>query len=281
MNYRNQWPGLENNYQAMGAGADFYLSELRGGFGVSFVRDVAGEHKLSNTYVTLKYSQHIRLNRKSHLALGVEAGVGQRQFDDSNLLFADQVINESNTSQDAQKLQPSSSFGDFSAGLMYYSDNLWIGVAAHHLNEPNQSLLNGKDKIPVKFSVHGGWVLPVEAFKTSPDNKSLRIMANYKAQGKWDQVDIGGSYSVKGFNLGIWYRGIPLKPYQPGYQNNEALVFLAGYEFPKGLSVGYSYDLTLSRLSGHSGGAHEIAVIYEFEGKKKKPRRRFVPCAKF
>lgn len=281
MNYRNQWPGLENNYQAMGAGADFYSKELRGGFGVSFVRDVAGTHKLSNSMVTVKYSQQIALNRKSTIALGVEGGYGQRQFDDSRLLFADQVINESPTSMDAQNLFPASYFGDLSAGVMYYNEYLWVGVSMHHLNRPNQSLLGSEDRIPTKFSVHGGWVLPIESFRESNNRKSLRLMVNYKHQGKWDQLDVGAIYSVNGINMGLWYRGIPMKPYEPGYQNNEAMVALLGYEFKGGLSIGYSYDLTLSRLSGHSGGAHEIALIYEVKNNRKKLRRRIVPCAKF
>lgn len=281
MNYRNQWPGIDNNYQAYGAGADFYIREIKGGVGISFVRDIAGTHKLSNSLASIKYSQHIALSRKSTLALGVEAGIGQRQFDATNLFFADQVINESNVSQDAQNLFPAAQFADLSAGMMYFSTNLWLGVAVHHLTQPNQSLLGAEDKIPMKFSVHGGWVLPIEEFKDHPNKKSLRAMFNFKAQGKWDQLDIGAVYSVHGINMGMWYRGIPFKQYQPGYQNNEALVALLGYEFPKGLSIGYSYDLTLSRLSGHSGGAHEIAVIYELNGKTKKPRRRIVPCAKF
>ncbi len=281
LNYRNQWPGLDHNYQAMGAGADFFVKELRGGLGISFVRDVAGTHKLSNTQVAVKYSQHIALSRWSNLAVGIEGGYGQRQFDSSKLLFADQVINESNFSQDERGAFPATYYGDLSAGIMYYNEDLWVGFSMHHLNRPNQSLLGGEDRIPTKFSVHGGWILPIAAHKESQNGKSLRLMVNYKAQGKWDQTDLGMMYSVKGINMGLWYRGIPFKPYEPGYQNNESLVLLLGYEFKSGLSIGYSYDLTLSRLAAHSGGAHEIAVIYEVMNSRKKLRKRIVPCAKF
>lgn len=281
MNYRNQWPGIDNNYQAMGAGADFFIHDLRGGFGISFVRDVAGTHKLSNSLVAIKYSQHIALSRKSSLAVGVEAGYGQRQFDDSRLFFADQVINESPVSRDALQMFPVTYYGDLSAGIMYYDENIWAGISLHHINKPNQSLMGSADVIPMKFSAHVGWKVPIEAFRESPNRKSLRLMANFKAQGKWDQLDLGAIYSVHGINAGLWYRGIPMKPYQPGYQNNEAMVIMLGYEFKTGLSVGYSYDLTLSRLSGHSGGAHEIAVIYEITNSRKKLKRRIVPCAKF
>lgn len=280
-NYRNQWPGIENNYQAFGAGADFYVKEVNGGIGVSFLRDVAGVHKLSNTSISLQYSQHLAISRTSSLALGVQAGFGQRQFDDSKLLFADQVINSTSTSQDAQNLNPANHFGDLSAGIMYYRDDFWAGASLHHLNQPNQSLMGEIDRLPVKFSLHAGWVLPISSLEAKPGNRKVRILANYKSQGKWDQLDLGGMYTLYGINLGLWYRGIPLKPYEPGYQNNESIVMLLGYEFKNGLGIGYSYDLTLSRLYGHSGGAHEIAVFFELNQRRKKLRKRIVPCAKF
>jgi len=281
LNYRNQWPGVEHNYRAMGAGYDQRIKSINGGLGVTFVRDVAGIHKLSNTMAAIQYSQHLAINRKSSMSLGVQAGFGQRRFDDSNLFFADQVINQSSTSLDAQKLFPGNQFADLSAGLMYYRDDFWIGASLHHINQPNQSLLGELDVLPRKFSVHGGWILPIKQFRRHPAGKHVRLLFNFKSQGKWDQLDLGGYYSVRGINLGMWYRGIPFKPYQPGYQNNESLVLLAGYEFKNGLSIGYSYDLTLSRLAGHSGGAHEVAIIFETSKRKKKTRPRIIPCAKF
>ncbi len=279
--YRNQWPGIEHNYQAMGAGADFHLGGVNGGLGITFVRDIAGTHRLSNTLAAFQYSQHIKLSKKSHLAVGVQAGYGQRSFDDSNLFFSDQVINQTSTSYEVQNLFPVTHFGDVSAGVLYYRGDSWLGVSLHHINQPNQSLLGAEDRLPAKFSVHGGWVLPFHQLYAKPGNRMVRFLFNYKSQGNWDQLDLGGMYTIWGINLGVWYRGIPLKPYQPGYQNNESIVMLFGYELPQGLGFAYSYDLTISRLAGHSGGAHEISAYYEFNQRPKRPRKRIVPCAKF
>jgi type IX secretion system PorP/SprF family membrane protein len=281
MNYRNQWPGIENNYTAFGAGVDSYLREVNGGIGFSLVKDVAGIHRLSNTLGSLMYSQHISISRRMSMSLGAQAGIGQRNFDDSKLFFADQVINETATSHEVNSLNLNTSFADLSFGVLVYRDDFWVGFSAHHANQPNQSLLGSEDKLPVKFSIHGGGDLPFNKLKEGDYPKRLRAAFNYKSQGNWDQLDLGAYYTVRQINFGAWYRGIPLKAYQPGYQNNESLVVLVGYEHTKGISIGYSYDLTLSRLAGHSGGAHEISIVYETRPKRKRPKKRIIPCAKF
>ena len=115
---------------------------------------------------------------------------------------------------------------------------------------------------------------------------SITVAAIYKAQKKWDQIDIGGYYDYKSLVIGLWYRGIPvLKYYKPGYANNDAVVILLRYKMKDYISVGYSYDLTISKLGVATGGSHEISLIYEFarpDYKRNQRKKSFmVPCTKF
>ncbi len=281
LNYRKQWPGLKYEYNAYSASTDFYVKDLNSGIGVSFLKDVAGEYKLSNTMASVYYAQHIRITRKSNISLGVKGSYGQRAFDSGNLLFADQIIRESSTSLSNIGMTPMVAYADFSAGLLYYNEKSWIGVSLHRINEPNQSFMGGEDVIPMKLSIHGGTVVPIESFENSLGEKKLRVAFNYKEQGEWNQLDLGGYYTYRNVNFGMWYRGIPVKPYKKGMANNESIIFLLGYEAPKRLSFGYSYEISTNRLFGHSGGAHEIAIILEFINRKKNTKRRIVPCASF
>ena len=50
------------------------------------------------------------------------------------------------------------------------------------------------------------------------------------------------------------------------------------------MRIGYSYDLTISRLAGYTAGSHEISLVFEMADRRKKnalSRRRVIPCAKF
>jgi hypothetical protein len=107
---------------------------------------------------------------------------------------------------------------------------------------------------------------------------------NYRSQNEYDQLDVGAYFERDPFFAGIWFRGIPImKAYAPGYANNDAVALLVGSKV-NDLRIGYSYDITISRLSGDSGGAHELTLGYDIVQpyrKRSANRRRIVPCAKF
>ena len=161
---------------------------------------------------------------------------------------------------------------------------MWLGTSVQHLNEPNQSLQDGESRIPRKFGLHGGyrWKTRTRVIKRGRQNTVLAF--NYRSQEKYDQLDIGGYYEKEPIYAGLWYRGIPVfKSYEQGYQNNDALAIVIGVVHD-GMRIGYSYDLTISRLADTSGGAHELSVVYEWRNTKKRTpisKRREVPCAKF
>lgn len=280
LNYRNQWPGIDKAYSAFAASADMDVHDINGGIGISCFKDIAGTHNLSTTLASLYYAQHLRISRRSNLSLGLKGSFGQRAFNPDNLVFADQIIRESASSLTQMGMTESVAYADFSAGMLYFTQRLWLGVSMHRINEPNQSLRGGQDIIPRKLSVHGGIKVPVKSFEKSHGEKQLRIAFNYKQQGNWNQLDLGGYYTYRNFNFGMWYRGLPLKAYKPGYANNESVILLVGYESPSRFSFGYSYDITINRLFTYSAGAHEISLIMDFQAHKSK-KRRVVPCAKF
>ena len=135
----------------------------------------------------------------------------------------------------------------------------------------------------MRFSLHGGYNYVIKQNVKKQQISGLTFVGHYKAQGKWDQLDLGTYYRFKIITAGVHYRGIPLLK-RNGYTqpNHDALVGLLGFEY-NDFAFAYSYDLTISKLIADSRGAHEISLIWEFASEKQKRKRsRFmIPCAKF
>jgi hypothetical protein len=110
----------------------------------------------------------------------------------------------------------------------------------------------------------------------------MTLASHYKAQGKWDQLDLGGYIEHnRQLSGGIWYRGLPVaKAYQQGYSNSEAVILMAGVLEDDQLRFTYSYDITISKLTMKSAGAHEISLIYEWPRRRRSTaRHKVVPLS--
>lgn len=283
LNYRLQWPAIGPGYRTYAAAYDHRSTQLNSGFGGMVMHDRSGTQGLSFTQLAFNYSYEARLDRKRAIRGGMRAAYTLRSFDWNNVLFADQVIRENARTSVEPLLLQSISYFDFSGGLLYYTEQFWAGISVNHLNTPQQSLfLEGDAELPMRTSAHAGYRFPLDKMAFRQSKTLMTLAAHYKAQGKWDQLDVGGYVDHKDVTFGMWYRGLPgLKAYQPGYPNDDAVILMLGYETPYQLRLVYSYDVTVSKLTMKSGGAHELSVIYEWPKKGKNRKYRSIPCPKF
>lgn len=284
LQFRDQWPSIPGAFVSYALAADQYLGNLNSGIGIIAMRDQAGSGALRSTSVALQYAYEIRLKHKVYLRPALQFGYANRTVDYSKLIFNDQLVRGGEVATYEYYDGRKTGYSDLGTGLLFFTPKLWLGLAVQHLNQPNQSLLLGEAKLPPQFNLHGGYRMKVgSGGMVRKEAQSIVAAFNYRAQGKFDQLDIGAYFERDPVFAGLWYRGLPLKSYQPGYQNNDAIAVLAGFKVGD-WRFGYSYDITISRLAMNSGGAHEVTTILEFADKRKKKsmaRRRVVPCAKF
>jgi type IX secretion system PorP/SprF family membrane protein len=91
----------------------------------------------------------------------------------------------------------------------------------------------------------------------------------YQYQNGFQELNIGAYLKYENFTVGAWYR------------NRDAFIMTVGINTDK-FKVGYSYDLTLSKLGiNNTQGAHELSLVYEIAKKHKRNKRVLVTCPKF
>jgi len=280
-NYRNQWPGISKTYQTYMASYDYNMSDINSGIGINVMQDRAGTAGLTHTQFGVNYAYHFKISKFSEIRMGANLSYNMVRLDFNKLRFNDQITTGSGTSIEAANYE-ALNYMDFAAGALLNSTEYWLGFSAKHLTQPNSSLTGDRVPLPITTSLHGGYRFIIEQ-KSKELKRYVSPAFNYRHQQKYDQLDIGVYYYHSPLNVGLWYRGLPLKKYAPTYTSSESIAVLIGFDLTDyNLRMGYSYDLTISKLGvANSMGAHEVTLIYEIAKKKKRNKRVLVSCPKF
>ncbi len=293
VNYRNQWPGLDQSFTSYSAYADHYLFNANSGIGLIFNRSDQSMANLSVSEIGLTYSYRMRLGFRSFLRVGGQASYMDRDAYFGDMIFGSQIDDQTGAIGDfsGENLGDDirHQFMDYSFGLMFNNENMWFGLSAHHVTQPNISFIDGEiSELPMKVSAHGGYRFDLgsstgASFLNKRENvREMTLAFNYKNQGPFSQLDMGAQVNIQPIVFGVWYRGIPVaKEEQP---NHESIVALVGLSLGGGLDVGYSHDFTISSFgNANTGGAHEISLRYSFlaTSKKGKGMKSSMPCFKY
>lgn len=277
LNYRNQWPNWPNAYRTYAVAYEQPLPFTNGSIGVRALTDDAGNGIYRTTAIGGVYGYNLKMSSEFNIQFGIDAGILQTRLDWDQLLFGDQLdpLLGGDASQFTAENRPENlqrTVVDISTGVVFYGRNVYAGLALHHLNQPDESLLEINDNLragrPIRFTVHGGWQINLSSGNIRKGEAFISPNILYARQSDFSQLTAGTYAGYKSVFGGMWYRLTE--------QNADAVIALVGYKY-NGLRIGYSYDLTVSGLAvGTTGGTHEVSlgfVFSETESFKKRQRR--------
>jgi len=282
MNYRNQWPALSNSFVTYNLSYDQYIAKIAGGIGLLVNTDNAGQGILRTTTASLMYSFRLQAGKHFIINMAVQGSFYQRSLDWERLQFEDQIDPQQGFIYPTSEQPPDNSsviFPDFAAGAVFgWKGILHGGVAVHHLTEPNMAFYDqNTNNLPMKITGHFGGNINLsgggDAFSGDGEPKFyLSPNVLYQQQGEFHQLNAGVYIVRYPLILGGWFRH--------NFENSDAVIILVGLQY-ESLKVGYSYDLTLSNLSGNTGGAHEVSVAWQFSCFEKRRKIRAIICPEF
>ena len=271
LNYRNQWPQLTGNYITYAAAYDSYAKNLSGGVGIMAMHDQQGQGTIQTSMIAGTYSYYLKVNRKFRIMFGGQAAFFQKYLDWSKLTFGDMIDPRRGfiyQTGDVPRGDGSHGFFDVSAGMVGFTKNFYFGVAAHHLNRPDESMILGDSRLPIRVTGHMG--ANIKLGQRGRYSSSTTLMPNviYQYQNGFQQFNIGAYLKYEAFTIGAWYR------------NRDAFIVSLGITTEK-FRIGYSYDLTVSQLGGVTGGSHEISMGINLKCKKRIKDFRGISCPSF
>ena len=212
------------------------------GIGLVVLNDRTGPLNRFSGYVT--YAYHVGISPKTTLAAGFAAGISNLSIDRSKLFFDVPVDPAVYSSKEINSIRP-----DFNAGLWLYSSDYFLGIAAQQIIpekiafvENTVGVQQGR-YVPHLFITGGYRFLIDEDFNLVPS-----VMVKY-VKPLPIQADL---------NLKLQYQD--LLWFGTGFRTYDGFSAMAGINISNTLNIGYSYDLTTSRLNTISRGTHEILI---------------------
>lgn len=272
INYRNQWPSLNNAYVTYSLAYDQFSRPLNIGYGLMLLGDDAGDGLLKTNKISGFFSYRLQVKKDFFIKMGAEGSAVQARYNWNKFVFNDQLdrrygsTTPGGTPLPTEEVPPdnlSTSYFDISAGLLAYSRKFYGGISMKHLNTPDESLLGINDNLntglPMRFTAHAG--MEITLSKGNKRKPATFISPNimFIKQGDFGQLNVGAYANSGVFFAGLWYRHALTNP--------DAAILLAGVK--KGIfKFGYSYDITVSSLAGYTGGSHEVSITLNFEREK-------------
>ena len=260
-NYRNQWPKQGNTYVTYNFTFDEFINSIRSGIGVKVMYDRELNGVVNSINTSFLYSYHIKANDRLFFTMGLEGGFIYKEFNTSGLIFPGMIDQGTGTITGLYPLPFENSqkiFPDFSFGMAGQLDDVYFGLALHHLTQPDQSIIEGDQmgRLPLKLTLHFG--AKGHEFHRGLFSKPFTLSPNiiYRQQGGFKQINAGIYMKEDLLTFGLWYRNnLSVRP--------DAAIAMIGIQMDK-FQVGYSFDFSLSNISAYSYGSHEISLIFFF-----------------
>ena len=280
--HKTQWANAGSKFQTSVISADLSLFRKRTGdrpslgLGLLFLNDKAGDSRFGTKQMLLSVSGIIPLAESHKISMGLQAGLGQKSGDFSQLVFASQFngneldskINSGESDNLSSFIYPDISIG----GLYQFGSNqssfnsgdqpkIVAGLAYYHLNRPTLRfrLSGGSEPLYAKWVIHGSYGKVIKG-----SDQGFEFIFNQTIQGPHTETNIGAlfrHYMSKGSRV----TGLKQPSYISFgmfYRHKDALAPMVQLNY-KGFDFGVSYDITLSKIGQVSrGGGIEFSLVY-------------------
>ncbi|PKB15348.1 type IX secretion system membrane protein PorP/SprF [Flavobacterium sp. 5] len=272
--HREQWPNLDLKINTDYAFVNTWSDKMNSGFGVSILNQRENATNYNFTQINANYAYKVKISDEWDFRPAIEAGYGLKSFAFQNLLLEDQINIKSGhnnaNSVDPLLVNDKVTFFDISAGMVFNTEDLWIGLSMKHLNRPNIAFSsNGNLPLESFFSLSAGYeflladYIDVHFF---PYATKLFVSSNYMQQGPYNRLDLATSILFEKMFFGTSFVTNPAKN---GIGNDllTSVNFFTGLQYEH-LRLGLSYDLNTSKI-GKTGGIYELSFAYQFNLDKK------------
>lgn len=247
--YRNQWDKVNGAPNSAILNVEANLTKyFPGGVGISFYHDAIGFARQNN--VLLNYSYPIQIGRAGVLGIGV--GIGIMNYG----LNPDWVPPTNNPDPTLPAGFAATSL-DANFGLYFNGKDFYGGISSTHLSasQLQQNVTVGGVSFAQSYqTARHYYLMGGKRFKKiGPGDIDAQVLM--RTDFVKFSADINARYILGMGDGKQLYGGLT-------YRTSDAVALMVGYTPIEKMTIGYSYDLTLNKLSSISRGSHELVIKY-------------------
>ena len=272
LSYRNQWPELGNGfnggYTTYMAAVDGFIPKAKSGIGLVYTGDYIYNGALFSNKITLSYAYQIKFSRKLGMRIGLEGSFIHRGIKWGSLTFSDMIdpytgfynnIDQPNPTNETAPSTTQSFAGDAGAGVLLFNNIFYAGFSIRNLAMPKTSFFKSVNNSGMPFRMAGQVGANFKIKHKNEHRYNIFVSPNVLIanQGKAVQANAGVMAGISLVYFGGWFRY--------AYNNPDAIIAVVGIKKGK-FRFGYSYDYTISKMMGKTGGAHELSFIFNWSG---------------
>ena len=234
-------PGLRNS-SGVEKNPEINTGKLKHAVGLQAIADQFGAFRKINVSGT--YAIHIPVLNNYNLSFGTNVGITSNTFLQDRAIVAD--VSSDNTYSAFVSNNGNVNNLNVGAGLYFYSNELFFGVAADQLTQDLVTFGNGTASFDsrIHFNVTGGYKFHIG------DNYSLTpaFLAKYVTPVN---PTIEGSLQFE-YKEWMWAA--------VSYRHKDALVGMVGMNLSNRFKIGYSFDFTISDINYYASSGHELIL---------------------
>lgn len=246
--HRQQWVGIDGAPKTLTLSINSPFLGYNVGVGFNLIHDQLGPVKQTGLY--LDYSYKLKVTEKVKLAFGMKGGFNMYDINLQNLIRED---NE----DDAIMFGSTSMFlPNFGIGTYLFSERFYLGLSIPKMLQnslsDNSNTLQNKEERHYFFT--GGIVLDVSENIRFKPSFTMRMVNGAPLSSEFSGAIL--------LHDRLWLGGM--------YRLGDSVGALIKFNVTNQFSLGYSYDMTQSRLRNDNQGTHEVYVSYDIAFRNKK-----------
>lgn len=157
-----------------------------------------------------------------------------------------------------------------SAGLLYYTNNIFAGVALHNITQPKTGNSDKHSHLPRRLSAHIGYDLNIATGIFYRQNLSIKPALYYQRESRYSLLQPGVTVQYQVLFLGVYGRISDLNSF-------DSFTPVIGFN-QKRFKFAYTCDVHVAEPKRKELDTHEVSLTIFFNCGKFSPKQKSIEC---